>query len=162
MGCTFINEPLQRVILLLNDEKIAPAKIQNLDFFLIFQKYFKEKKIGKSRIFWGRNRFWGRNCARLVGREPKSWCKTGYRLRAPLHKIVFFRKIITFFSEISVKRCRVLQTCASIELAHGACQRVQEHLITPSELGDRASQSCGHGQFQKYPKSTECFHCICL
>ena len=43
MGCTFINEPLQEVILLLNDEKIAPAKIQNLDFFLIFQKYFKEK-----------------------------------------------------------------------------------------------------------------------
>ena len=43
MGCTFINEPLQGVILLLNDEKIAPAKIQNLDFFLIFQKYFKEK-----------------------------------------------------------------------------------------------------------------------
>ena len=46
MGCTFINEPLQEVILLLNDEKIAPAKIQNLDFFLIFQKYFKEKKLG--------------------------------------------------------------------------------------------------------------------
>ena len=43
MGCTFINEPLQGVILLLNDEKIAPAKIQNLDFFLIFQKYLKEK-----------------------------------------------------------------------------------------------------------------------
>ena len=42
MGCTFINEPLQEVILLLNDEKIAPAKIQNLDFFLIFQKYFKD------------------------------------------------------------------------------------------------------------------------
>ena len=46
MGCTFINEPLQGVILLLNDEKIAPAKIQNLDFFLIFQKYFKEKNLG--------------------------------------------------------------------------------------------------------------------
>ena len=42
MGCTFINEPLQGVILLLNDEKIAPAKIQNLYFFLIFQKYFKD------------------------------------------------------------------------------------------------------------------------
>ena len=52
MGCTFINEPLQGVILLLNDEKIAPAKIQNLDFFLIFQKISK-KKIWEIQNFLG-------------------------------------------------------------------------------------------------------------
>ena len=38
---------------------------------------------------------------------------------------------------------RALKICASVELAHGACQRAQEHLLTPSELGDRASQSWG-------------------
>ena len=46
MGCTFINEPLQRVILLLNDEKIAPAKIQNLIFFPDFSKIFQRKNLG--------------------------------------------------------------------------------------------------------------------
>ena len=42
---------------------------------------------------------------------------------------------------MSVIYRRALKTCASLELAHGACQRAQEHLLTPSELGDRASQS---------------------
>ena len=56
---------------------------------------------------------------------------------------------ITFSSEISVKYPGAPQTCASIELAHGACQRAQEHLLTPSKLGDRASQSSEPGIFTK-------------
>ena len=50
---------------------------------------------------------------------------------------------------MSMKCCRALKTCASVELAHGACQRAQEHLLTPSELGDRASQSSGPAIFTK-------------
>ena len=55
----------------------------------------------------------------------------------------------TFLSEISVKCHRALKTCASVELAHGACQRAQEHLLTPSGLGDRAFQSSGPAFFTK-------------
>ena len=50
---------------------------------------------------------------------------------------------------MSVKCRRALKTCASAELAHGVCQRVQEHILTPSELGDRASQSSGPAIFTK-------------
>ena len=56
---------------------------------------------------------------------------------------------MNFPPEISVKYPGAPQTCASIELAHGACQRAQEHLLTPSEPGDRASQSSGPAIFTK-------------
>ena len=68
MGCTFINEPLQGVILLLNDEKIAPAKIQNLDFFMIFQKYFKD-------FFWEIQNFLGSKQVLGSKLRPPGWSR---------------------------------------------------------------------------------------
>ena len=69
MGCTFINEPLQEVILLLNDEKIAPAKIQNLDFFSDFSKIFQRI------FFWEIQNFLGSKQVLGSKLRPPGWSR---------------------------------------------------------------------------------------
>ena len=54
-------------------------------------------------------------------------------------------------SHASRKLRSALQTCASVELAHGAHTRAQELLPTPSELGNIAPQSLGQPQLLLFP-----------
>ena len=103
--------------------------LESLTFGLIFNLDFAENFVSSSYSYYP---------GQLENPALEEYQKV--RIVYPLI-LRILRKKLSFLSEMSVIYRRALKTCASLELAHGACQRAQEHLLTPSELGDRASQS---------------------